>query len=448
MKDLICIVPSTVNLKMKNTPVSVVICGLVREAERLVEKITNYAEWRKLGAVGEIVYVTWIGEIDRYPKLRKRLHDHEVMILEVDEPRLVLKGGHQLHQMVAFHYALSALEDRGQFVLKTRVDLADNSEIMLHDFRQGTPEADDFAGFGLKNRILVENAQMFYPFLCSDAQFFGCISDLRKLVNMSTEMEVTMSRLAVEQTFFFEPFKHSRLFRRHFYWNLPHISEIADRREQQLTKVWELEAIQRVIKSWWIILDGYFKVGWGPRQDEPLEIASFEQACAHDGNYKMIGGDRSDVIFNQAFVSVIVRLMTQAEVVDLKVLIADQRADNPFAMPVVIYNQYENFRCQFSDLPSAKALSERATKWQLIGTEQHFFVKETRDSASARYHEQLTALRRENDYLKSHLNITMTNTVLHRVLSRVLPRRVIVFMKYRMKFLTDFYARYLMRKRG
>lgn len=433
---------------MKATPISIIICGLVRNADQLMCKVTNYFDWHNAGFVCEIVYATWIGEIDRYPGLRKQLQEHAVTLLEIEEPRLILKGGHQLHQMVAFHYGLSALEDRDQFVLKTRVDLADNHEIMLYEFEHGTEAVDDFGAFGLRNRILVENAQMFYPFLCGDAQFFGRISDLRKLVNMSAEMEVTMNRLAVEQTFFFEPFRRSRMFRRHFYWNLPHISEIADRREQQLKQVWASESIQLAIKGWWVVLNSYFKVGWGPRQTDMLEVTSFERACAHDGGNKMIGGDRSDVVSNDAFVRALVALMPPEEIAAVKVCVADKSADNPFAVPIAVFDEYESFRRQYSDLPSAKAARDGETKRQISGAAQHFFVKEAQDSASARYHEQVTALRRENDYLKSQLNITLTNTFLHRVLSRVLPRRVIVFMKYRMRFLTDFYARYLMRKRG
>ena len=433
---------------MNTAPISIAVCGLVRDADRLMRKVTNYFDWHNAGIVGEIVYATWIGDIDRYPGLRKQLQDHAVTILEIEEPRLILKGGHQLHQMVAFHYALSALEDRDQFVLKTRVDLADNHEIMLHEFEHGTEAVDDFGGFGLRNRILVENAQMFYPFLCGDAQFFGRISDLRKLVNMSAEMEVTMNRLAVEQAFFFEPFKRSRMFRRHFYWNLPHISEIADRRDQQLKQVWASESIQSVVKGWWVVMHSYFKVGWGPRQNDMPEVNSFERACTHDGSNKMIGGDRSDVVSNDAFVRALVSLISHAEIEAIKVRVADQTEDNPFSVPSAVFDEYESFRRQFSDLPSAKAVREGEAKRQISGAAQHFFVKEAQDSASTRYHEQVTALRRENDYLKSQLNITLTNTFLHRLLSRVLPRRVIVFMKYRMRFLTDLYARYLMRKRA
>jgi hypothetical protein len=433
---------------MKTTPISVVICGLVRDVDRLMKKVVNYRDWHEQGQIDQIIYATWIDELDRYPGLRKSLQEHGVTILEIEEPRLILKGGHQLHQMTAFHYALAALEDYDQFVLKTRVDLADNNEIMLHEFANGTPPADDFAQFGLKNLILVENAQMFYPFLCGDAQFFGRLSDLRKLINMSAGMEMTMNRLAVEQTFFFQPFADSRLFQRHFYWNLPHISEIADRRSQQLAFVLNKPVMQQAIKAWWLIMNSYFKVGWGPVSEDIPAIASLEQASSYEGPGKIIGGDRSDVINNDIFVRALMRLLPPDEQDTLKLLIRDRGSDNPFAVPPAIFDEYDVFRRQFSDLPSAKAIRAGSQKRVITGAAQHFFVKQAQDEASTRYHEQVTALRRENDYLKSQLNITFTNTPLHRMLNRVLPRKLIVFMKYRMTFLTNLYSRYLMRKRG
>lgn len=428
--------------------VSVVICGLVRDAGRLMSKVLNYRDWREQQVVDQIVYVTWIGEIDSYPGLRKELRNAGVKILEIEEPRLVLKGGHQLHQMAAFHYGLSVLQDKNQFVLKTRVDLADNHEAMLHDFAEGTPVADDFGGFGLRHKVLIENAQMIYPFLCGDAQFFGHIEDLRKLVNMSAEMEIVFNRLAVEQTFFFEPFSDCRLLRRHFYWNLPHISEIADRRDEQIATLMDSPSMAVAIKAWWVILDSYFKIGWGPYNESVPVLDDVFHAFSFDENTKMIGGDRSDVIANHSFVTALGNLLHENEINDLKKLICDRGPDNPFAIDQGQFDEYDSFLRKFSDLPAAKAVRANSGMSTIRGAAQHFFVKSANDDASKRYHEQITALRRENDYLRKELNITLTNSAFHRILSRVLPRKVIDFFKYKAPFFTNIYAQYFMKKKG
>lgn len=427
--------------------ISVVICGLVRSQEKLLTKLQNYFDWRDQGRVDEIIYSTWIGEIDNYSGLRKILETKNVKVIEVEEPRLVLKGGHQLHQMLAFYYGLSALKNQDQFVLKTRVDLADNHASMLHEFEFGTPEANDFANVGIKNRILVEYAQMLYPFLCGDAQFFGHINDLKKLVNLSAEMELLYNRLAVEQTFFFNPFKELALFKQHFYWNLPHISEISDRRNEQVAEVVTNKSMVRAIQGWWFILDNYFKIGWGPTLPETTEFTSMLDAFKYKGIDKLIGDDFSDVIVNQSFVTSLTTLFTQEETNLILTDVSNNENYNMLAIEKNVFDDYQGFLRKFSDLPSAKAVCCQNTKLIISGATQHFFVKDENDSASKRYHEQITALRRENEILRKTQNINFSNSLMHRVLNRHLSRKTIDFLKYKCPRLTDFYARYFMRKR-
>lgn len=427
--------------------ISVVICGLVRSQEKLLTKLQNYFDWREQGRVDEIVYSTWIGEIDSYSGLRKILETKNVKMIEVEEPRLVLKGGHQLHQMLAFYYGLSALKNQDQFVLKTRVDLADNHASMLHEFEFGTSEANDFAGVGIKKKILVEYAQMLYPFLCGDAQFFGHINDLKKLVNLSAEMELLYNRLAVEQTFFFNPFKELALFKQHFYWNLPHISEISDRRNEQIADVITNESIVRAIQGWWFILDNYFKIGWGPTLPDTIPFTSIQDAFKYKGHDKLIGDDFSDVIVNQSFVTSLIGLFTEEEANSILEDVSNNENYNMLAIPKNVFNDYQGFLKKFSDLPAAKAVCCQNNRLIISGATQHFFVKDENDSASKRYHEQITALRRENEILRKTQNINFSNSLIHRVLNRHLSRKTIDFLKYKCPQLTDFYARHFMRKR-
>tara|TARA_B100001248_G_scaffold262670_1_gene260717 strand:+ start:4271 stop:5572 length:1302 start_codon:yes stop_codon:yes gene_type:complete len=429
--------------------ISVIICGLVRDSDRFCDKLQQFYNWTKEGFVDEVIYSTWIGELASYPAVKAKLNKTGVKVIEVEEPRLVLKGGHQLHQMTSLYYAINEIEDEDKYVLKTRVDLADNHADMLHEFTSGTEATDDFLGVGLKNKIIVENSQLLYPFLQGDAQFYGKKSDIAKLVNLSNEMEVVYNRLAVEQTFFFEPFKNIEIFKTHFYWNLPHISDVAHRRDEQLDFLSKSTYMRECIEAWWIVLDAYFKIGWAPRFDfvKYGEIKDFISACNYVGDEKFIGGDKSDVIACDSFVKSLMKSFSPERIESLKQRM--QRAENkgPFGIKKNVFEEYEEFRLKFSDLPSPKAcLNKGNNTLKVKGAAQHFFVKDQNDQASSRYHEQVTMLRRENDFLKKQLNISYSNTVLHRILNRVMPRRLIEFCKYRMPNLTGFYAKYFMKK--
>ena len=429
-------------------PISVIICGLVRDQERLRKRLSNFFDWREQGRVNQIIYSTWIGEVDNYPGLRVFLTNKNVQLIEIEEPRLILKGGHQVHQMIAFFYGLSAIKNRDQFILKTRVDLADNHESMLFDFELGTPKVDDVLDIGIKYKILIEYGQMIYPFLCGDAQFFGHFEDLSKLVNLNTDMELIYNRLAVEQTFFFHPFKNIKLFQDHFYWNIPHISEMSNRRDEQIKDIISRDEFKKVIYAWWYILYHYFKVGWGPLNNKDVAIKKIEDAFTYDQDIKIIGGDLSDVIADQAFVEALYSII-ESDKLEIKNELYKIQFNELFNVENAKFEQYSTFSKKYSDLPSPKIpINKGENSYIIRGAAQHFFVKDIHDVASRRYHEQITALRRENDLLKKELNINFTHTRFHRILNKLMSRKTIDNFKYKYPRLTSIYAKYFMNKKG
>jgi hypothetical protein len=430
--------------------ISVIVCGLVRDQERLKNRLQNYFDWRNEGKIDQIIYSTWINEVDNFTGLRKFLEQNKVQLIEIEEPRLVLKGGHQIHQMIAFFYGLAVIKNRDQFILKTRVDLADNHESMLFDFEHGTPRVNDALNVGLKYQILIEYSQMIYPFLCGDAQFFGHFEDLAKLVNLNTDMELIYNRLAVEQTFFFHPFKNIQLFQEHFYWNIPHISEISNKRDSQIDAILARNEFKSVIESWWYILYHYFKVGWGPLKENRINIDSLEESFRYNKEMKMIGGDLSDVIADQTFINVLYDLI-KPKAKEIEIALNPVYFNKPLSYTMDKYEQYLSFSKKFSDLPSPKIpILKNKSEYSYVirGAAQHFFVKDTNDEASRRYHEQITTLRRENDILKKELNINFTHTFLHRCMNKFMSRKMIESLKYKHPKLTSFYAKHFMKKKG
>lgn len=424
---------------------SIVICGLVRDEKKLKSKILEFTGMRSRGLLEEIVYSTWIGEIDKHAGLRNFLKTMDIKTVEIEEPKLVLKGGHQLHQMVSFHYGMDRLTNKDQFVLKTRVDLAENNPEMESFFADGTTHTTDFLSIGLSNKILVEYAQMNYPFLCGDAQFFGHFRDLQKLINLSNKFETIYNRLAVEQTFFFSPFEKIRIFQEHFLWNLPHISEASNNRYSQLEKALSNKNMSNVMALWWRVLDSYFTVGWHRSGYEQLDEEPKPPSLLkfHLEGQKVIGNDSSDLITSSGFVDKYL-LHSTNNVIDPKFL--EKRDFESTLVSQSIFEEYEDFRKTFSDLPSAKGARFKAEDFVVFGAAQHFFVKDQFDNAASRYHEQVTHLRRENDNLKKLLNVSTKSTRFHRFLSSRLSAKRVEVLRKKLPRISRLYAKYFMTK--
>lgn len=390
--------------------VNVVLTGLVRDHSRLLNKLAQFENWQQRGYVNQVIFSTWLGEIDKYGGLRQRLQELGVLIIESEEPKLILKGGHQLHQMLNLHYGLAAVTNTNSYVLKTRVDLADNIEDMLWDFERGTSDADDFLGVGLEGKILVEYSQLLFPFLMGDAQFFGRLQDLKKLINFSNEMEILYSRLAVEQTFFFSPFRETALFQHHFYWNLPHISDQQIQRVQQIDFIVKSTYFQQLILSWCLVMSSYFKVGWG-QEGLVSGPMSLSEIVGPDSPLQ-IGPDGSFLLQKSHQIGSLLSSLSSAQIEALRTSLLVRNA-NPFFLDGSFFKEMEEFRRNFSTLTKPRAgVMTSSNTWQIRGPVQHFFVAEDGDLVRM-FQDQVTFLRRQNDALQRQLGTAPKATKLH-----------------------------------
>lgn len=431
---------------------SVIICGLVRDEQRLIDKISQFLEWQDKNYIDQIVYSTWIGELDRYKHLREFLKCHQIDLVVSQEPLLILKGGHQLHQMQAFYYGMECIKNKDQFILKTRVDLADNCDAMLDVFSTGTDlVSNNFLKLNLKYKILVENAQLYCPFLCGDAQFYGHYLDLEKLITMSNEYEILYNRIAVEQTFFFNPFKSIKLFKTHFYWNLPHISEFSKDRLLQLKAIKNSFYLTQAINAWLVILSDHFHVGWdiGSTVHNQVEFRDCNLLSLGliDNFSKFIGADKSDVICHNDFIKALSPYLEKIRPSVYKSI--TDHTHSLFDLPLDLIDDYELFRNSFSDLNSPKIpiySSSRNMYTIPEGAAPHFFVKNKSDHASSRYHEQVTSLRRENDLLKKHLKVSYSHTSFHQKINKIIPRVLISKIKSQLPLIASLYKRFFMHK--
>jgi len=181
-----------------------------------------------------------------------------------------------------------------------------------------------------------------------------------------------------------------------------------------------------VLASWWIILDSYFQIGWEKRSKPSDRINTLLEGFELNAIDKKIAtDDASGVIFSSIFVSRLLMILGASEVTRLKNSLAINAVDvTPVAIPVDIFQMYEKFRLKFSTIPYPKAVACGESQSLIRGVAQHFFVKDDNDSASTRYHEQVTFLHREIDVLQIKLNAVLTHSLLHRIMSRLLDERM------------------------
>jgi len=169
---------------------NVAICGLVRTPDLLLESISDFMVLRKQNLLDQIVFSTWIGEIDQYQGLRQRLTQCGVKLLESSPPE-ISGPGHIWHQMKALDLGLGQLADES-YVLKTRADLYIRPEFikMLATSEEYLQIADDGHKPIFEKKIWIPWFEISKPFYMADECFFGLCKDLKKLVNYDASYHV------------------------------------------------------------------------------------------------------------------------------------------------------------------------------------------------------------------------------------------------------------------
>lgn len=66
--------------------INVIFTGLVRDQELFVKSIKDLVEFRHENMVDEIIFSTWIGEIDKYDGLRNVLEVYDCHLVEGELP--------------------------------------------------------------------------------------------------------------------------------------------------------------------------------------------------------------------------------------------------------------------------------------------------------------------------------------------------------------------------
>lgn len=165
---------------------NIIITGLVRKEEMFKKSISDFYELVKKGLVDQIVFSTWMDEIQKYPGLKCFLDNNGVQVVETSEP--LIGTGTILKQMKTLDVALDKIKDRNNLIFKTRPDLYIQQEslvkIMSLDY------VSSIQGDVLDSRIWVPWYEISKPFYIADECFCTSYSVMKKLVNYDMRYDV------------------------------------------------------------------------------------------------------------------------------------------------------------------------------------------------------------------------------------------------------------------
>jgi len=172
----------------KKQMVDVLFCGLLRKPEMFRKSILDLVNLRKLGLVNQIIFSTWIGEMEKNLEMLKFLKKNNVRIIESEEPK-VQGSGHIWCQMKALDIGLQRVgEDR--FVLKSRTDVYINPLFLKKLFSEKETllkiKKDLPKGNVFNYKIWIHYYEMRTPFHMGEECFFAHNHDAKLLVNYNT----------------------------------------------------------------------------------------------------------------------------------------------------------------------------------------------------------------------------------------------------------------------
>ncbi|UXC89774.1 hypothetical protein EGM87_11955 [Sphingobium sp. RSMS] len=187
--------------------VSLLICGQLRDRAGFERDLERYLEWRRRGAVVEIVFSGWTSDLGAHRDLLQAMAAEGIDVVLSEEP-LIKSFGYTLHQAKNLHYGLSRIHP-DNWVLKSRTDKVALDFDIEDVTRRITAQRPVGKGSPLFSRLLVTGVNLFQPFFVNDMMFAGRARDLRSIAHHDLWYVRNHCLLNTEQILFFSPFRQT-----------------------------------------------------------------------------------------------------------------------------------------------------------------------------------------------------------------------------------------------
>lgn len=175
----------------------VLFTGLIRNEEKFL-KFLNAYEKEELLDRPQLFFSSWVGELEKYPLVQDSLTRLGAVILEQQQPDLILPG-HTLHQLMALDFPLGII-DPGSFVYKSRPDFADFATYKAFRMKEPEPVSDGrFRCIAPRYKFQILGFFAAHPFYINDITYCGVARDLFQLINLPFTAITRYNRIAPEQ---------------------------------------------------------------------------------------------------------------------------------------------------------------------------------------------------------------------------------------------------------
>jgi hypothetical protein len=208
----------------------VLVTGKIRDQASLSHRFEFLGNLKKSGLVEQVVFSTWVGELERHPEIFGQVVENGFLTVESTEPKVVA-GGHYLHQIVQLTNGLDACSPRS-FILRTRTDKCGPEAGFIEEqivnllSRQthtrlcggNLPRFQFKIGLPGYHNYLSEIAPLL--FWWNDRLYFGLREDLQKFLNFNV-LSLSFLDLIPEQALFTHPFRERSSVLRQFFSAFP-----------------------------------------------------------------------------------------------------------------------------------------------------------------------------------------------------------------------------------
>jgi len=248
----------------------ILITGLIRDGPEF-KWVFDYAlNLRESGFLKQIIFSTWMGEIDRIEGLRHLLNSAGIVILENDSPARTpfvnpVGYGNNFSQKLTLYFGLQAVEP-GSFVIKARTDLVrERLTACIETLTQMEDNSKKANRLSIINpicsRIFTFDAIVERPFYWDDIVFTGTKEEMLEMLDFESIFDLAFDTkdCPTEVRFF------ARRFLRHYpvleyafrSWSLSHLAKLV---QSWVIKSHDTELelpLPRLLKSW---LDAQFHI--------------------------------------------------------------------------------------------------------------------------------------------------------------------------------------------